>query len=92
MVIPAAKPTYAEAAATPALNGATHVYVQRRGVGPSLADNYTGPYLVLEKGSKVFKLQLGTWQEVVSRDQLKPHVGTALPAVAEPPRRGRLPG
>ena len=91
-VIPVAKWTYAEAAATPALDGATHVYVQRGGVGPPLADNYAGPYLVLEKGPKVFKLQLGTGQEVVSRDWLKPRVGTAPPAVADPPRRGRPPG
>ena len=91
VVIPAAKQTYAEAAATPALDGATHVYVQRGGVGPPLADNYAGPYLVLEKGPKVFKLQLGTRQEVVSRDRLKPHVGTAPQVVADPPRRGRPP-
>ena len=45
--IPAAKQTYHEAAATPALDGATHVYVQRGGVGLPLADNYAGPYLVL---------------------------------------------
>ena len=57
---------------------------------PLLADNYTGPYLVLEKRPKVFKLPLGTQQEVVSRERLKPHMGTA-PAVAEPPRRGRPP-
>ena len=87
-VIPAAKRTYAEAAATPALDQATHVY---GGVGPPLVDNYAGPYLVLEKGPKVFKLQLGTRQEVVSRDRLKPHVGTAPQAVEEPPRRGRPP-
>ena len=61
-VILAAKRTYAEAAATPGLDGATHVYVQRGGVGPLIADNYAGPYLVLEKGPKVFKLQLGTRQ------------------------------
>ena len=57
-------------------------------MGPSLVDNYTGPYLVLEKGSKVFKLQVGTREEVITRDRLKPHVGLAPPAVAEPPRRG----
>ena len=91
-VIPAAKRTYAEAAATPALDGATHAYVQRGGVGPPLADNYAGPYLVLEKGPKAFKLQLGTRQEVVSQDWLKPHVGKAPPAVADPPRRGQPPG
>ena len=61
------------------------------GVGPPLADNYVGPYLVLEKGPKVFMLQLGTQQEVVSWDRLKPHVGMAPPAVAEPQRRGRPP-
>ena len=71
-VIPAAKRTYAEAAATPALERATHVYVQRRGVGPPLADNYAGPCLVLEKDPAVFKLQLGERTEVVSRDRLKP--------------------
>ena len=91
-VIPAAKRTCAEAAAIPALDGATHVYVQRGGVGPPLADNYADPYLVPEKGPKVFKLQLGTRQEVVSRDRLKPRVGTAPPAVADPPRRGWPPG
>ena len=46
-VIPAAKWTYTEAVATPALERATHVYEQRRGVGPPLADNYAGLYLVL---------------------------------------------
>ena len=90
-VIPAARRTYAEAAATPALDGAPPVYVQRGGVGPLLADNYAGPYLVLEKGPKVFKLQLGTLEEMVSRDRLKPHAGQVPPAAAEPPRRGRLP-
>ena len=61
-------------------------------VGLPPADNYAGPYLVLEKGPKVFKLQLGTQQEVVTTDRLKPHLGPAPPAVADPPRRGRPPG
>ena len=93
-VIPATKRTYAEAAATstPALYAAIHVYMQCGGVGPPLADNYVGSYLVLEKGPKVFKLQLGERTEVVSRDWLKPHAGQAPPATAEPPRRGRPPG
>ena len=54
-------------------------------------DNYAGPYLVLEKGPKVFKLQLGERTEVVSRDGLKLHAGQAPPATAEPPRRGQPP-
>ena len=62
-----AKRAYAEAAATPALERATHVYVKQGGVGPPLADNYAGTYLVLEKGSKAFRLQLGERTEVVSR-------------------------
>ena len=49
--------------------------MQRGGVGPPLADNYAVPYLMLEKGPKVFKLQLGQRTEVVSRDRLKPHTG-----------------
>ena len=68
VVIPVAKQTYAEAAATPALDGAIHVYVQHSGVGQPLADNYAGPYLVLEKGPKVFKLQVRTRQDVITRD------------------------
>ena len=48
-VIPATKRSYAEVAATPALENSTHVYVRRGGVGAPLADNYAGPYLVLEK-------------------------------------------
>ena len=55
--------------------GQLGVAVQCRGVGPLLADNYVGTYLVLEKGPKVFKLQLGERTEVVSRDRLKPHAG-----------------
>ena len=86
-VIPAAKRTYAEAATTPALERATHVYVQ--GGGLPLADNYAGPALVLEKGPKVFKLQLGERTKVVRRDRLKPHAGQAPPGAAEPPCWGR---
>ena len=64
--------------------------MQRGGVGPPLADNYLGPnLLLLEKGAKDFKLQLGERTEVVTRDWLKPHVGQAPPAAAEPPRRGQ---
>ena len=66
-------------------------WMEHRGVGPPLADNYVGPYLVLDKGPKVFKLQLGTREEVVSQDRLKPHAGQATPAAAEPQRRGRPP-
>ena len=59
---------------------------------PSRHTGAAGPYLVLEKGPKVFKLQVGTREDVVTRDRLKPHVGLAPSAVADPQRRGRPPG
>ena len=93
VVIPAIKRTYAEAAPTPALDGATQL--QRGGVGLPLEDNYTGLYLALEKGTKVFKLQLGTRQEVVSLTWgghhwrwRSRHTGGALPG--EESRRSSL--
>ena len=86
-VIPVTKRTYAEAAATPFLDGATHIYVQRGGVGPPLADNYGGPYLVLEKGTKVFRLLVGGREEVFTRDCLKPPVGQAPPRRGQPPQQ-----
>jgi len=73
------------------LDGAQYVYV-RRGVhkGP-LEQAYVGPYRVLERSDKLFKLQIGDRVETVSADRLKPHTG-ADPQPAQPPRRGRPPG
>ena len=53
------------------------------GTAASRQLQYAGPYLVLEKGPKVFKLLVGTKEEVITRDRLKPHVGLAPLAVAE---------
>ena len=55
-----------------------------------MADKYSGPYQVLERGNKAWKLQVGDKIEVVSRDQLKPHLGRVAPEAAVPLRRGRL--
>ena len=74
--IPATKKTYWEAVATPAL------YVRRGGVGTPMADNYVGPYMVLKRGTKTFKLQLGKRVKVVRWDQLNPLVGLAPPVAA----------
>ena len=92
-LIPATKRSYAEALrGTSPLNNAEWVYVRRGGQGKPLSDNYSGPYFVLERREKAFKLQVGTRVEVVRRDRLKPHMGKKLPEPAEPPRRGRPPG
>ncbi len=72
-----------------ALQVATHVYVLRGGVIPTLAPRYQGPYLVLEKGPKSFRLAIGAREEVVSVDRLKPHTGDTPVTTAQPPRRGR---
>ena len=53
------------------------VYVRRGGSLPPLSPPYQGPYKVLERGPKFFKLQLGPRQERVSVDRLKPHLGAA---------------
>ena len=54
-----------------------------------MADKYSGPYQVLEKGNKAGKLQVGERVEVVSRDRLKPHLGSVALRAAVPPTRGR---
>ena len=54
-----------------------------------MADKYSGPYRVLERGNKVWKVQVGERVEVISRDSLKPHLGSVAPKAAVPPKRGR---
>ena len=54
-----------------------------------MADKYSGPYQVLARGNKAWKLQVGERVEVVSRDRLKPHLGIVAPRAAVPPTRGR---
>ena len=43
----------------------------------------SGPYQVLERGNKAWKLQVGERVEVVSRDRLKPHLGRVAPEAAD---------
>ncbi len=86
--IPATRPlSYAEAAAKPAaaLLQASHVYVRRGGTLPPLTPLYVGPYEVLERADKHFRLAVGGREETVSIDRLKPNLGVgpfsaALPA------------
>ena len=54
-----------------------------------MADKYSGPYKVLERENKAWKLQVGERVKVVSRDRLKPHLGSVAPRAAVPPTRGR---
>ena len=50
---------------------------------------YSGPYKVLVRGNKAWKLQVGERVDVVSRDRLKPHLRRVPPEAAVPPTRGR---
>ena len=81
--------SYAQVAASSPLDGADWVYVAKGGAQRPMADKYSGPYKVLEKGNKAWKLQMGERVEVVSRGRLKPHLGSVAPRAAVPPTRGR---
>ena len=54
-----------------------------------MADKYSVPYRVLERGNKTWKVQVGERVEVISRDRLKPHLGSVAPKAAILPQRGR---
>jgi hypothetical protein len=86
--VSAAEPSKMEAD----LQKASFVYI-RRGAPPSGLPPplYQGPYKVLSRGAKVFQVDIGGRQEVISVDRLKPHMGTSTVQPAEPSRRGRPP-
>ena len=48
-----------------------------------MAHKYSSPCTVLEWGNKAWKLQVGEWVDVVSRDCLKPHLGSVAPKAAQ---------
>ena len=70
----------------PALLTCKFVFVREDMATPSLAPLYCGPYLVLERRSKFFRLQIGSKVDTVTVDRLKPtysedHIQPALPPV-----------
>jgi len=72
---------------------ARHVLVRHDGAQPPLSAVYDGPYLVLERSLRFFKLQIGNRTDTVSTLRLKPcHSPPSGDVVAaDPPRRGRPP-
>jgi hypothetical protein len=58
---------------------------------PPLALLYVGPYEVLERADKNFRLAVGGREETVSIDCLKPHLGVGSFSAALPAARGRPP-
>ena len=63
------------AAPPPALATAELVYVRRGGSLPLLTPPYQGPYRILERGAKVFKLQMGPRQENITVDRRQTSLG-----------------
>ena len=66
------------------LDTADFIYVRRGSQGGPLADSYDGPSKLVDRGPKVFRLQLGARVDTVSRDRLKAHLGVMDPEVASP--------
>jgi len=73
----------------PALWAAEMVLVRRDGYKPPLSPLYAGPYKVLSRSLRSFKIQLGDRQETVSTSRLKAAVTQAGTGAASPPKRGR---
>ena len=55
-----------------ALSSCPFVFVRRDSHRPPLCKPYDGPFKVVERGAKAFRLDLGTRQDYVSIDRLKP--------------------
>ena len=64
------------------------VLVRRDGHVPPLSPLYEGPYKVLTRSQRTFRLQVGNRVEVVSVQRLKPAITSDEEKPAEPPRRG----
>jgi hypothetical protein len=74
-----------------ALLQVSDVYVRRGGALPPLAPLYVGPYKVLERADKFFRLAVGGSEETVSIDRMEPHLGVGPFSAALPAARGRPP-
>ena len=73
------------------LRTANMVYVKKGGQLPPLVPPYDGPYRVLEKGTKFFKVDIGGKEVSVTVDCLKPHTGAAAASPAAPAKHSRPP-
>ena len=67
------------------------VLVRKDGHVPPLSPLYEGPYKVLARSQRTFRLQVGNRAEVVSVQRLKPAVTSDEEKPSEPPLRGRPP-
>ena len=80
-VIPPTVRSYAQAATSSLLDGADWVYGAKGGAPRPMAEKYSSPFKVLERGNKAWKQQVGERVNLVRRDRLKPHLGSVAPRV-----------
>jgi len=73
------------------LSSCSMVFVRKDGYVPPLVPLYAGPYKVLSRTRRTFRLQVGSKVEIVSVQRLKPAITADNEAPALPPRRGRPP-
>ena len=65
----------------------THVFIRRDAVKSPLQPPYDGPFKVISRATKFFKIDLGTRTDTVSLDRLKPaHLDTAAKLSTATPR------
>ena len=74
-----------------ALQSARFVFVRDDAHKPPLSPLYRGPYRVVSRSAKFFRLMLGDKEDSVSVDRLKPVFSTEDVTPVQPPRRGRPP-
>lgn len=66
------------------LQTTSHVFIRDDSIRTSLTHPYNGPFEVIERTPKYFKIQIGKRQSNVSIDRLKP---AFLPTTSEPPNK-----
>ena len=66
-----------------ALRSAAYVFVRHGARRTPLTRPYDGPFRVLEKGEKFFRVKVGNKEQVVTVDRLKPAFGFTDPAPPE---------
>ena len=69
------------------LRSAEFVFVRHGARRTPLTRPYDGPFRVLERGEKFFRIKVGTKEQVVTVDRLKPAFGFADPAPLSPTPR-----
>lgn len=69
----------------PEMSKCTHVFVRNDAVKPPLQPPYDGPYRILERTPKVWKLSIKEKEKAISIDRLKPAFGESEPALESSP-------